>query len=97
MSEPIPHYTTIVLYAPEGEDVPAYLAVHPEIEDWFAQGETPEAAIANLAEVTELILEHLRENGLPIPEPSVILSDAPQRLYWVGERATLTEFVPVVA
>ena len=90
-------YATLVLYEPEDNGSPDYLAVHPEIEGCFAQGETPAEAIENLVEVTELILMHLRESGLPIPAPNGLWDAAPQRLIWVEPDAAqpLKEFAPV--
>lgn len=46
-----------------------YIAWHPELPPVLSQGETPVEARGNLIEATELAIEHLRANGLLIPEP----------------------------
>jgi predicted RNase H-like HicB family nuclease len=63
-----PEYSTIVQLVND-KDGMYYLAMHPELEGCFSDGSTIEEATANLAEVTEMLLEHLRENHLPIPSP----------------------------
>ncbi|HEX9386981.1 MAG TPA: type II toxin-antitoxin system HicB family antitoxin [Anaerolineales bacterium] len=53
----------------DGETV--YLAVHPELEECMAQGDTPDEAIENLNEVRIDYFEHLLEFHLPIPSPRI--------------------------
>ena len=61
-------YTTIVQLATAPEGL-YYIASHPEIENCFSDGQTVAEALANLEEVTQMALEHLREHHLPIPTP----------------------------
>ncbi len=63
-------YQTILRLEPEEGGVPGYLATHPEFGDQcMAQGETPQEAIENLNEVREMVIEHLVDSGLPVPDP----------------------------
>lgn len=67
-----PKYSTIIqLVSEQGQTY--YLAEHPELEGCMSEGETPEEASANLQEVTAMLIEHLRENNLPIPRPQPIM------------------------
>jgi len=64
-------YTLIVeLVVDDGPEY--YVARHPEFLACTAVGKTDKEAIDNLAEMTELQLEMLSEQGLPAPEPAVI-------------------------
>ena len=71
-------YSTITQLVKDGDDL-YYVACHPEIENCIADGTTAEEARKNLAEVTEMILEHLREHHLPIPSPAPIIQ-SPEEL-----------------
>ncbi|MCL4487326.1 MAG: type II toxin-antitoxin system HicB family antitoxin [Chloroflexi bacterium] len=68
MNKQMPPYTTIVQLASAPEGL-YYIARHPEIENCFSDGQTVEEALTNLAEVTQMTLEHLLEHHLPIPSP----------------------------
>ena len=61
-------YSTIVRLNID-KDGTYYVAAHPELEGCFSDGETVEEALINLEEVTQMLLEHLREHKLPIPSP----------------------------
>jgi len=52
------------------EDHPIYLARVLEMEGCFGQGETREAAIADLRLALVDFIESLLEDGLPVPEPT---------------------------
>jgi antitoxin HicB len=72
MRKPLEHYLNleypVVLVAePEG----SYTALHPDLEGCVAVGETPEEALANLAEARRLWLETAYQHGDEIPLPSV--------------------------
>jgi predicted RNase H-like HicB family nuclease len=45
-----------------------YLAEVPVLTSCFTQGKTKEEAISNIKEVIQLCLEHMAEEGNPIPE-----------------------------
>jgi predicted RNase H-like HicB family nuclease len=62
-------YQTIIKLSSTTDGQQCYVAYHPEIPNCMSQGETPGEAQANLQEATEMCLEHLASNGLPIPEP----------------------------
>ncbi len=53
-----------------------YLAVVPEIQGCHAEGETITEAIENVQDVARVILELIREKGLPMPS-----------LHYVGEES----------
>lgn len=68
MPERVMGYSTIVSLQ-SNEDGMYYVARHPEIEECLSEGATPEEALTNLEEVTGMILAHLREHSLPVPQP----------------------------
>jgi predicted RNase H-like HicB family nuclease len=45
-----------------------YLAEVPVLTSCFTQGKTKEEALENIKEVIQLCLEHMAEQGNPIPE-----------------------------
>jgi predicted RNase H-like HicB family nuclease len=45
------------------------VAYHPELEGCMSHGSTPEEALQNLREVTDLYISMLQEKGLEIPSP----------------------------
>lgn len=57
-----------VVILERGED--GFGAYVPDLPGCIAVGETKEEALRLIAEAVELHLEGLREEGLPIPEPS---------------------------
>ncbi len=61
-------YKTILFRNKVNDNEYAYVAVHPELNGCYAQGDTPEEAYANLEGVTITHIEHLLLNGLDIPE-----------------------------
>ena len=75
MENKIHKYTTYLRLEQDGDDL-YYVAEHREIEGCFSTGETAEEALQNLSEVTTMILEHLRQHNLPVPEPQAILVPA---------------------
>lgn len=77
MSNNITQYSTHVRLEQDGDEL-YYIAEHPEIEGCFSDGETVAEALNNLEEVTTIILDHLREHNLPIPEPRSIIT--PKRI-----------------
>jgi antitoxin HicB len=71
MRKPLEHYLeleypAVLVAEPEG----GYTAFHPDLEGCVAVGETPEEALANLAEARRLWLETAYECGDEIPLPS---------------------------
>lgn len=70
MSSPLEYYLALrypieLVEDPDG----GFVAKHPELEGCVAQGESPDVAVAALAEARRLWLETRFEDGLPIPEP----------------------------
>ena len=63
------NYSTVVKLAETTDGDCLYMAYHPELPDVVSQGETPEEAEANLANVRQMVVEHLQLHGLPVPEP----------------------------
>jgi predicted RNase H-like HicB family nuclease len=53
------------------EDGPGYLAVCPTLQGCHAEGETIGAALDNLQDVATNMLDLLKEDGQPLPEPFV--------------------------
>ena len=51
----------------EGEDG-YFLAEVPVLQSCFTQGKTKAEALENIKEVIQLCLEHMAEEGSPIPE-----------------------------
>lgn len=58
----------IILYP--GEDG-FWVAACPSLPGCISQGETKEAAIANIKEAIELYIESLQDDGMPIPEDNL--------------------------
>ena len=84
-------YQTIVKLSSTTDGQPCYVAYHPEIPDCMSQGNTPDQAEANLEEATQMCLDHLRANGLPIPEPFAFGQTQPPLQF--SERAIHEEYV----
>ena len=55
----------VVIYP--GEDG-YYVAEVPSLPGWISQGESKEAALANIKEAIELYIAALREDNLSVPE-----------------------------
>jgi predicted RNase H-like HicB family nuclease len=66
------NYVTITHLTQTTTDADCFVAYHPELPTVRSQGETPQEARGNLAEATELALEHLAEYGLPVPEAMIL-------------------------
>ena len=49
-----------------------FLAEVPVLTSCFTQGKTKEEALSNIKEVIQLCLEHMAEEGNPIPEKYVL-------------------------
>src|SRR5436309_14458397 len=64
-------YLTITRLEADGDGSPDYIAFHPGFGDdqCMAQGATEQEAVAELREVTALVIEHLLDSNLPIPAP----------------------------
>jgi predicted RNase H-like HicB family nuclease len=60
-----PRYRVIIYPAAEG----GFWAEVPSLPGCFAEGETYEEVLQNVLDAMELVIEHLRETGRPIPEP----------------------------
>lgn len=58
-------YLVILERAPEN-----WAAYSPDVPGCVATGPTPEATLERFREALRLHLEGLREDGLPLPEPS---------------------------
>ena len=54
---------------PWTEDTFAWMARHPDLPGCMSHGETPEEALANLADARALYIETRIERGLPVPGP----------------------------
>ena len=62
-------YSTYVVPDETTENEPCYLAYHPELPGCMSHGSTPEEAVQNLLEATELCISTLLDMGLDIPTP----------------------------
>jgi len=65
-------YSTIVVPDVTTDNELCFMAYHPELEGCMSHGSTPEEAVYNLREVTELYISVLQEKGLEIPSPQGI-------------------------
>lgn len=65
-------YSTFTVPDMTTANEPCYVAYHPELEGCMSHGATPEEALRNLAEVTELYISTLLEKGLEVPLPQGI-------------------------
>lgn len=86
MSEHVntPTFITIVRLQETTAEGRCYIAYHPELPSCLSQGDTPEEAEANLAEATEMAVEHLLAHGLPIPKPYSLQGAAYQAPHTAG-------------
>lgn len=64
----IPDYFTVVVLTETTTGELIYVARHPELPRVLGQGDTPAEAVADLAAATEIVLEHYRDHGVPIPK-----------------------------
>jgi len=62
-------YSNVVRWSDEDE---AYIAVCPELGGISAFGDTPAEALAELEVAAELAIETYRDEGWPLPAPSVV-------------------------
>ena len=81
-------YSTFVVPDVTTDNEPCYVAYHPELEGCMSHGSTPEEALHNLEEVTELYLSALLDKGLHIPLPQGIM------ITWDVESSTSAIFAP---
>jgi predicted RNase H-like HicB family nuclease len=90
-------YQVIVTYEQDDDGRAFYLAVNPEIEGAMAQGDTVDEAEANLADVRQMVIEHLIANGLPVPMPMPLnsLIDQAQTLV-IGRIEPISQQAPSV-
>jgi len=63
-------YTTIVARAVTTHGATCFIALHPEFPGCLAQGDSPEAAKADLLEATKLYIQDLLEKGDEVPKPT---------------------------
>lgn len=71
-------YDTVIVPDTCGSS-PCFVAKHPELPGCMSHGSTPEEAIANLRDATELYIESLLEDGLDVPLPHGVATAAPGR------------------
>ena len=62
-------YSIFVVPDVTTDNEPCYLAYHPDLEGCMSHGTTPEEALRNLEEVTELYVATLLGKGIEPPEP----------------------------
>jgi len=61
-------YAVVIQYSDEDQ---CYVAQVPQLEGCMAHGDTPERAFREITIAQELWLEVAREDGDPIPEPTM--------------------------
>ncbi len=94
-------YSTYVVPDITTDQAPCYLAYHPELEGCMSHGDTPEEAINNLREATELYISTLIEMGIEVPEPQGIefkwdVFVVPNEIYAdVQSTASVPQSIPV--
>jgi predicted RNase H-like HicB family nuclease len=59
----------VLLYQDENQ---AWIAEVPSLKGCGSQGNTREAALANIKDAIELYIESLRADGLPVPEEYIM-------------------------
>ena len=62
------NYPMLIFWSDEDEE---YIAVVPDLRGCSASGETPEEAAREARTAMRLWLEAARDNGFPIPEPTL--------------------------
>ena len=62
------NYPMLISWSDEDEE---YIAVVPDLRGCSASGETPEEAAREARTAMRLWLEAARDNGFPIPEPTL--------------------------
>jgi predicted RNase H-like HicB family nuclease len=62
-------YLAVLTYEPWTEQTYTWMARNPDLSGCMSDGETPEEALANLADARVLYIEALRKRGIPVPEP----------------------------
>ena len=92
-------YSTFVVPDVTTDNEPCYLAYHPELEGCMSHGDTPEEALRNLQEVTELYISALLDKDLEVPIPQG-LEKGLEITWWnvvspVSEAGVYADFVPV--
>lgn len=62
----------IITYDDTDPDNPYYIAENPELPGCLSDGETPEEALANLADARREYVFSLLEDGLSVPSPATV-------------------------
>lgn len=65
-------YVSLTIRDQTENDTPVYVAYNGELPGCMAQGATIQEALENLAEVRIAYIEHLLDNGLRVPEPTLL-------------------------
>lgn len=96
-------YSTFVVPDVTTDNEPCYLAYHPELEGCMSHGDTPNEALRNLQEVTELYISALLDKDLKVPIPQGVeitwnvvspVSEAGTATY-ISPSITPPNFIPV--
>lgn len=61
-------YITVIQREMDGDEV-YYFAYHPDLPGCMSDGKTTKEAEEMLADAREMMLDHLRMDDLPVPEP----------------------------
>jgi antitoxin HicB len=72
-------YQTVIKLEEATDGSYCYIAYHPELPGCMSQGNTPQEAEENLREATQMVIEHLVSNNLPVPDPALLFPDFPAR------------------
>lgn len=73
-------YSMFVFRQTTTEDEPIYVALNPELDGCFAQGETSQEARENLDTFRVDYIHHLLTHGLPVPEPAWVKAETEKRV-----------------
>ena len=65
-------YSVVITYDDTDPRNPYYIAENPELPGCLSDGETPEDALANLADARREYILSLLEDGLPVPSPATV-------------------------
>ena len=93
-------YSAVVLPDVTTDNEPCYVAYRPELEGCMSHGSTPEEALGNLVEVTELYISVLLDKGLDVPLPQAVTVTrdvpTPQSQLQQGDPYILPSITPLV-
>jgi predicted RNase H-like HicB family nuclease len=68
------HYVIEVVEDETTDGEPCYLATHPDLPGCMSHGATLDEALRNLADARQAYIQSLLEDGVPVPEPTMVVT-----------------------